>query len=89
MITTPRSLPRRSVLVLVVAYRATLSPDHGALKTLRRGRPFCGAEPTCSTKALFELRRDQTLRSACAAIGRHMLACHRAASSGWNSMIAQ
>jgi putative component of membrane protein insertase Oxa1/YidC/SpoIIIJ protein YidD len=83
------SLPRRSALALVIVYRVALSPDHGALAALRRGRPFCGAEPTCSTKALLELRRDQPLRSAGAAIGGHMLACHRAASSGWNSTIAQ
>ena len=73
---------------MVIVYRHTLSPDHGALARLRRGRPFCVLEPTCSTRALAELRRDQTLRAASVAIVGHMVACHRAESRPY-SVIAQ
>jgi len=64
-----------SIFSLVVhAYRATLSPDHGPLRHLYP-YGFCRHEPTCSSYALDVLRERSLLR-ALGLIARRVLSCH-------------
>lgn len=67
-------LPRTIVILLLRAYQATLSPDHGPLKGLYT-YGYCRHEPTCSAYGIQVLYRRGLLIGTALLVWR-VLGCH-------------
>lgn len=71
---------RLTIRRLLLTYRVVLSPDHGLIRHLRRGRRFCGLTPTCSTIAVGALDTAPSGTAWIHQVAGRLAACHR--SSG-------
>jgi putative membrane protein insertion efficiency factor len=74
------TLPARSLLVVLAAYRRTLSPDHGFFRFAFPGG-VCRFEPTCSDYAREAIEWFGAARGSWLAL-RRLLRCHPAARGG-------
>lgn len=66
--------PRKAFVLLISAYQATLSPDHGPFKGLHP-YGFCRHEPTCSEYGKQAVARRGVVIGG-ALILRRLLSCH-------------
>ena len=67
-------LPRRAAVLLLRLYQATLSPDHGPLRSLHP-YGFCRHSPTCSMYAVLALERRGFVIGSLLSL-RRLLTCH-------------
>ena len=67
-------LPRKLLVTLISVYQATLSPDHGALRTLFP-YGYCRHEPTCSAFGKQVILERGVVRGMLLLL-RRLLSCH-------------
>ena len=68
-----RSVLRQAVRI----YQQTASPDHGLMRKVRGGRPFCPQHPSCSQFAVLVLNGPDALGPALLRIFRRVSSCGR------------
>lgn len=66
--------PRKSIVLLIELYQATLSPDHGPLKSIYK-YGYCRHEPTCSEYGKKAVETKGVLRGMPLLCIR-LLSCH-------------
>ena len=73
-------LPRLPVLVLIMVYRKTISPDHGWFKSLFP-YGYCRFQPTCSSYGFLAIEKYGLIKGGVLAIWR-ILRCNPFSKGG-------
>ncbi len=68
------SLPKRMVVLLILAYQATLSPDHGWLKE-KYPHGYCRFYPSCSEYSRISINKFGLAKGLFLSVAR-LLRCH-------------
>ncbi|KKW39643.1 hypothetical protein A2454_06355 [Candidatus Peribacteria bacterium RIFOXYC2_FULL_55_14] len=69
-----RLIPRKSIMYLIGLYQATLSPDHGQLKSMYP-YGFCRHQPTCSEYGK-QVIADRGMIGGMPLLIKRLLSCH-------------
>jgi len=74
--------PTKAVLLLIIFYQKTLSPDHG-LGRAKYPRGFCRFKPTCSEYSFEAIKKYGLARGGTKAVWR-VLRCNPWSRGGWD-----